>query len=123
MLISLVRNHSLFLEGYFFVAKRSQAAKRHRQGLKNRERNYSYRSRLKTFLKKARTAIEDDSADKATVVATAVRELDRMVTKGVLHKNNASRRKSRLVRASGKKQAAEAASHLSGGSVEPGITG
>jgi len=87
------------MEGYFFVAQRTQAAKRHRQSLQNQERNYAYRSRLRTYMKKARMAIDSDAADKDKLVSEAMRELDRMVSKGVLHKNNASRRKSRLIRA------------------------
>jgi len=90
------------------VAKRTQAAKRHKQSLKNRERNYSMRSRLRTFLKKATTAIEEESPDKDALVVAAQRELDRMATKGVLHKNNAARKKSRLARASRKGEKAPA---------------
>lgn len=84
------------------MAKRTQAAKRHRQSLKNRARNYSYRSRLRTFIKKARSAVLEGQSDSAVLVAAAMRELDRMVTKGVLHKNNAARRKSRLARLAAK---------------------
>jgi small subunit ribosomal protein S20 len=84
---------------WFYVAKSTQPAKRHRQSLKRRERNYGYRSRLRTFLKKAREAIASDAGDKEERVQAACRELDRMVTKGVIHKNSASRRKSRLQRA------------------------
>jgi small subunit ribosomal protein S20 len=87
------------LEGYFLVAKRTQSAKRHRQSLKNRARNYSYRSKLRTHIKRARLAIESEAGDKDEKTGEAMRELDRMVSKGVLHKNNAARRKSRLMRA------------------------
>jgi small subunit ribosomal protein S20 len=81
------------------VAKSTQPAKRHRQSLKKRTRNYSYRSRLKTHLKNARLAIINDAEDKDELVNRACRELDRMATRGVIHKNNASRRKSRLRKA------------------------
>lgn len=84
---------------YFNVAKNTQSAKRHRQSLKKKTRNYSYRSRLKTHLKNARLAIINDTEDKDELVNTACRELDRMATRGVIHKNNASRRKSRLRKA------------------------
>jgi len=81
------------------VAKQTQAGKRHRQSLVRRDRNYAYRSRLRTYMKRARLAIDENADDKQTHVDIACRELDRMVTKGVLHKNNASRSKSRLVHA------------------------
>jgi ribosomal protein S20 len=48
-------------------------------------------------MKKASNAITENAPDRDTLISSAMRELDRMVTKGVLHKNNASRRKSRLM--------------------------
>jgi len=81
------------------VAERTQPAKRHRQSLKRKTRNYAYRSRLRTFVKQARDAIIADADDKEELVGRACRELDRLVTKGVIHKNAAARRKSRLERA------------------------
>jgi len=83
----------------FTVAKKTQSAKRHRQSLIRRERNYSYRARLRTMIKRARTAVLTGTEDREEQVAIACRELDRMVTKGVLHRNTASRRKSRLLEA------------------------
>jgi small subunit ribosomal protein S20 len=80
------------------VAKRTQAAKRYRQSLKKKARNFAYRSRLRSFLKSARTAISQNAEDKAEQVQQACRELDRMASKGIIHGNNASRRKSRLIR-------------------------
>lgn len=74
------------------------------------ERNRALRSRLRTFVKKARTAISSDPATPATAdsLKAAISQLDRMVTKGIIHKNQASRKKSRLVAA--KKKAELAAS-------------
>jgi len=51
------------------------------------------------MLKKARLAVVNNTEDKDKLVAEACRELDRMVTKGVIHKNTASRTKSRLLQA------------------------
>jgi small subunit ribosomal protein S20 len=90
------------------VAKRTQAAKRHRQAIKNRERNYAYRSKLRTIFKKAKLSIETSSEDRTERTAEAMREFDKMVSKGVLHKNNASRHKSRLMHALAKKEVREA---------------
>jgi small subunit ribosomal protein S20 len=55
-------------------------------------------SRAKTYLKRARVAIDEgDATASHEAVERAVRELDRAVSKGVLHANNAARRKSRLM--------------------------
>jgi small subunit ribosomal protein S20 len=85
------------------VAKSKTPAKRHRQSLKRRATNYAYRSRLRTQVKNARLAISEGTEDKDAKVIIACRELDRMVTKGVLHKNAAARSKSRLIQAMNKK--------------------
>jgi len=81
------------------VAKGSQAAKRHRQSLKRRTRNYAYRSALRSAIKKARLAVRENANDKDDLVQAACRQLDRMVTKGLIHKNVAARKKSRLLKA------------------------
>jgi small subunit ribosomal protein S20 len=58
-----------------------------------------YRGRARTFVKKARLAIDNSDLDAArTATMEAVSELDKAAQKGVLHKNNASRRKSRLMK-------------------------
>ncbi|MBO5746817.1 MAG: 30S ribosomal protein S20 [Clostridia bacterium] len=63
----------------------------------NYMRNKSINSALKTAIKKADAAIESNAADKAEVVKVAVRKIDQAVTKGILHKNTAARKKSALV--------------------------
>ena len=77
-----------------------KAKKRHRQSLGRRERNVAKRTEARGAVRKAREAIAAGNAEEA---ATAVRQagavLDRAATKGVLHPNNASRRKSRLMHA------------------------
>lgn len=60
-------------------------------------RNKSANSALKTAIKKANVAIEADSADKAAAVAVAVKKIDQAAAKGLIHKNNAARKKSALV--------------------------
>ncbi len=73
------------------------ALKRLRQSEKRRLRNRAVKSAIKTAIKKVRTAIEEGNAEEARArLGVAVRLLDRAVTKGVLHRNNASRRISRL---------------------------
>ncbi len=73
--------------------------KRNRQNEKRRVRNRIYRGRARTFVSKARVAInsENPEAAKAAVVE-AISALDRAAGKGVIHKNNAARRKSRLMK-------------------------
>ncbi|MCI1982742.1 MAG: 30S ribosomal protein S20 [Oscillospiraceae bacterium] len=53
---------------------------------------------LKTDIKKALTAIETNDAAKAQVVQAAVKKIDQAATRGQLHKNNAARKKSALMR-------------------------
>lgn len=63
----------------------------------NYMRNKSINSALKTAIKKADVAIESNAADKAEVVKVAVKKIDQAVSKGILHKNTAARKKSALV--------------------------
>ncbi len=63
----------------------------------NYMRNKSINSALKTAIKKADAAIESNAADKAEVVKVAVKKIDQAVSKGILHKNTAARKKSALV--------------------------
>ena len=63
----------------------------------NYMRNKSINSALKTAIKKADAAIEANAADKAEVVKVAVQKIDQAVSKGILHKNTAARKKSALV--------------------------
>ena len=59
-------------------------------------RNKSYRSALKTALKKADAAIEAKSADAAETVKVAVKKLDQAQAKGIMHRNAVSRKKAQL---------------------------
>jgi small subunit ribosomal protein S20 len=80
------------------MANTKSAIKRIRIEKKRRERNHAIKSKVRTFVTKARKAI--DTAPEEPTTAEAIRQamsqLDRAVTKGVLHRNNAARRKSRL---------------------------
>ena len=62
----------------------------------NYQRNKSYRSAIKTALKKADAAIEAKSADAAETVKVAVKKLDQAQAKGIMHKNAVARKKSQL---------------------------
>jgi small subunit ribosomal protein S20 len=84
-------------EGRIYVATHASALKAHRQSLKNRERNRQYRSRLRAALKDIRAAIDgkDLTAAKAALKET-VSLVDKMASKGVIHRNAAGRYTSRL---------------------------
>lgn len=80
------------------MANHKSAIKRIRQTEKRRIHNRVVRSRARTFVKRARAA-QDGSDQNAAVEPTrqAIIELDKAASKGVIHKRNAARRKSRLM--------------------------
>ena len=80
------------------MANNKSAEKRVRVAERRRQRNRPYRTAARTFVKKAEFAIEEgDQEAAATAVGAAISMLDRVANKGVVHKNNAARRKSRLM--------------------------
>lgn len=76
------------------------ASKRMRIEQKRRLRNRAVKSSVKTYIGKAQRAIVAQPDQETTVAAVrqALSQLDRAATKGVLHPNNAARRKSRLMK-------------------------
>lgn len=73
--------------------------KRNRQNLKKRARNRIYRGTARSMVKDARVALASNDPEQAKIAVTAaVSALDKAAEKGVLHKNNAARRKSRLMK-------------------------
>ncbi len=80
------------------MATHKSALKAHRQSLKQREHNRQFRSRLRGVLKEIRSAIDrkDLTAAKDSLKRT-VSLIDRMASKGIIHRNAASRYKSRIV--------------------------
>jgi small subunit ribosomal protein S20 len=74
------------------------AKKRMRQEEKRRLHNRMVKSIVKTQITKARQAIGAGNDDAQAAVRAAVSELDRAAKKGVIHRNNAARRKSRLMK-------------------------
>ena len=61
-------------------------------------RNKAIKSDLKTALKKADAAVNDNAENKAEVVRTAIKKVDMACTKGIMHKNKAARKKSQLAK-------------------------
>lgn len=84
------------------MAKRTASAKKQaRASVRRTLRNRAIRSEVKTLIVKARRTLTDAPAaesDRHAVTLEAVRALDRAASKGILHPNNAARRKARLTR-------------------------
>jgi len=73
--------------------------KRNKQNEKRRVLNRTFRGRARTFITKSRKAILAGKEDEAVEnVKVAIKALDKAAQKGVIHKNNAARRKSRLMK-------------------------
>jgi small subunit ribosomal protein S20 len=68
-----------------------------RQAERRATRNQAARSAVRTYVKKAADAVAATAEDAATVVREAVRALDKAAQKGIVHRNAAARRKSRLM--------------------------
>ncbi len=86
--------------GRYELVKHLSVIKRHHQSLKRRARNQQIKSKVKTLIKKVRSAVESKDRDNALAQLREVnRALDKAVGKGVLKHNTASRRLSRLTRA------------------------
>jgi len=81
------------------LANIRSAIKRVRQSARRRVRNRIVRSSMRTFVKKARTILEEgDKAQAAGAVREAISALDKAAQKGIIHRNSADRRKSRLMK-------------------------
>lgn len=81
------------------MANIKSAIKRNKQNEKKRIRNRIYRGTARTYVARARTAINQKDAEAAKAATLeAISALDKAAQKGVIHKNNAARRKSRLAK-------------------------
>lgn len=82
------------------MANIKSQVKRNRQNDKRRERNRLFRGGARTAVSKARLALTGGTVEEAKAATiAAISALDKAAEKGVLHKNNASRRKGRLMKA------------------------
>ena len=80
------------------MANLKSSMKRIRSSRRKAAHNQIVRSKAKTFVKKARRLIAEKNLEQAEVaVRDAISALDKATQKGVVHKNNAARRKSRLM--------------------------
>ena len=82
------------------MATHASALKAHRQSLVHRERNRKYRSQLRSTLKQIRSFIDDPKKSDQNAAKAHLNEaislIDKMAGKGIIHRNTASRYKSRL---------------------------
>ena len=98
------------------MANTKSAKKRVRASVRKRNRNRATRSAVKTMVSRARRpASTDGSLLTSDDVRRAISSLDKAAEKGVLHPNNAARRKSRLMSALAKMQPAEGRSSAAAG--------
>jgi small subunit ribosomal protein S20 len=81
------------------VANIKSQIKRNKQNDKRRLRNRVYRGTARIAVKSARAAIETGVPESKAALLSAISALDKAAEQGVLHRNNAARRKSRLMKA------------------------
>jgi small subunit ribosomal protein S20 len=80
------------------VANIRSQIKRNRQTLKRQARNKAVRSELRTRTKKANAAIAEDVTSADQSIRLAIKRIDKAAAKGVIHKNQAANRKSKLMK-------------------------
>ena len=81
------------------MANTKSAIKRIKQNHKRRLRNRLVTGRARTFIKNAHSTMENGTPEEArTATLAAISALDKAAEKGIIHKNNAARRKGRLMR-------------------------
>ena len=79
------------------ATKHASAVKAHRQSIKHREHNRQFRARLRSALKAIRSAIDgNDLAAAKAALRDTISLIDKMASKGIIHRNAAGRYKSRL---------------------------
>ena len=79
------------------MANTTSAQKAMRQAHRRAARNQAARSAVRTYFKKASVAVASTRQDAAEVVLEAVRAIDKAAQRGIIHRNAAARRKSRLM--------------------------
>ena len=80
------------------MANIKSAIKRIRTTKRNENRNKALKIKIKKAVKEAKSAIQSKSAEMQKSLRDAVKRIDKSVTKGVLHKRTAARKKSRLMK-------------------------
>jgi small subunit ribosomal protein S20 len=94
------------------VANIRSQIKRNRQNERRRLSNKSVRSEMRTRTKRAAAAFEGGLEDAGEALRLAVKKIDKAAAKGIIHRNQAANRKSRLMRRIGALQAAQDADNI-----------
>lgn len=84
-------------EEEFMAKKKKSVLKRQRQEVKRKLRNKIVISKIKTLIKKTKEAILDNNPEFEKILKTTIKEIDKAVSKGIIHKNNGARKKNRLM--------------------------
>jgi small subunit ribosomal protein S20 len=88
-----------YMKGVQALANTKSAIKNIRSSERKRRINQVHRSKVRTYIKKTRKLIATGQLDEAEVaIQQAVSALDKAAQKGIIHKNNAARRKARLMK-------------------------
>ena len=82
--------------------------KRNRQTVKRQARNKAVRSELRTRTKKAIIAVDEGAENTMEALRLAIKRIDKAAAKGVIHKNQAANRKSRLMKRAGARATTDA---------------
>lgn len=80
------------------MANSEQALKRIRQNEKTRARQKGQATSVRTAMAKVKVAVEDNTDNKVELLQDATKAIDKAASKGLMHKNKASREKSRLTK-------------------------
>ena len=80
------------------MANKKAAIKDIQKNKRNRLRNKSALSLMKTLIKKAETSLEKKDDNTENLVRSALKQIDKTASKGIIHKNAAARKKSKLAR-------------------------
>ncbi|MCM8784856.1 MAG: 30S ribosomal protein S20 [Candidatus Omnitrophica bacterium] len=78
--------------------KKRSVLKKQRQEIKRRLRNKMFKSKIKTLIKKTKEAVLNNNPDFNEILRETIKEIDKGVAKGIIHKNNGARKKSRLMK-------------------------
>jgi small subunit ribosomal protein S20 len=95
----MMRREIVLINWRMQVANIKSQIKRNRQNDKKRLRNRVYRGEARIAVKNARSNIEEGAPESKAALMLAISALDKAAEQGVIHRNNAARRKSRLVKA------------------------
>ena len=97
LIVGIAAAHTMDLNRWKEMANIKSQKKRILTNEKSRQRNMAVRSRMRTMIKHALTAIEAKDAEQVkTAVPAALSAIDRAASKGVIHANNAARKKSSI---------------------------